>query len=102
MQTQESFLAPLANDKEAWTDDDNDLLMSLMLTDPRPPIDEIAACLGRTTGAISHHMSIRKMRPTPGSKMRPCITKCGRSFFSSWIGERICPTCKHSDLMSCA
>jgi hypothetical protein len=27
---------------------------------------------------------------------------CGRSFFSSWIGERICGFCKSRELMRCA
>lgn len=33
-------------------------------------------------------------------KQRRCLGGCGRVFWSSWPGERICPSCKDSDKFS--
>jgi hypothetical protein len=85
---------------EPWLDDDIERLGRLYFSDPRPPIEEMAAALGRTTKSVFTELSRLGMAKR-GVKMRACLPS-SRTFFSSWIGERICRFCKNSEIMRCA
>lgn len=43
----------------------------------------------RAPASKDHRSHMRR----PGSEQRRCLC-CGRTFFSEWIGNRICPPCK--------
>ena len=60
----------------------------------------MAARLGRTPAAISTEAS-RMGLLIPGAQMRRCLGSCDQPFFSSWIGNRICPRCEPL-VMECA
>jgi hypothetical protein len=84
------------NDKTPWSDADIERLARLYFSDPKPPIEVMAKTLGRTTPSVFTELSRLGMAKR-GAKMRPCLP-CSRTFFSSWIGERICSLCKKSEL----
>ena len=90
----------LENDKATWSEADIERLAPLYFSVPKPPIEVIAETLGRTIPAVFTELSRLGMAQR-GAKMRACMP-CSRSFFSSWIGERICSFCKSSELMRCA
>ena len=85
---------------EPWLEDDIERLGRLYFSDPRPPIEEMAAALGRSTKSVFTELC-RVGMAKRGAKLRACMP-CSRQFYSSWIGERICGFCKGSELMRCA
>ena len=84
----------------SWSDADIERLASLYFSEPKPPIEVMATELGRSTKAVFTEISRLGMAKR-GAEIRTCMP-CDRSFFSSWIGERICSFCKGSELMRCA
>jgi hypothetical protein len=88
------------NDKAPWSNADIERLAHLYFSDPKPPVEVIAETLGRTVPSVFTELS-RLGVARRGAKLRACMP-CGRSFFSAWIGERICSFCKSSELMRCA
>jgi hypothetical protein len=88
------------NSKAPWSDDDVERLARLYFSVPKPPIEVIAENLGRTVPSVFTELS-RVGMAKPGAQLRACMP-CERSFFSSWIGERICGFCKSSELMRSA
>lgn len=87
-------------DQTAWTPEQTDALAELFFADPKPSIGEMAAKMGRTPHATWTFIS-RIGMATPGAKVRGCMP-CGRKFYSSWIGNRICSWCAESEQMRCA
>jgi hypothetical protein len=83
-----------------WSPALNEKLAQIYFQDPKPSITEMAAALGRTPHATWTQIS-RLGMATPGAKVRRCLP-CGRSFYSSWIGNRICSWCAESDELRCA
>ena len=88
------------NDKTTWSDADVDRLAGLYFSVPKPPIEDMAAKLGRTTSAVFTEIS-RLGMAKPGAKIRKC-KPCERPFFSWGSGNWICDRCKQTDLVRCA
>lgn len=86
----------------AWTDSETAKLAELWSRGD--DIEQIAEALGRSVSAVqtkAGRMSLPARRwPTrqhSTARIRPCMC-CGNTFFSTWIGNRICEPCKESDL----
>jgi len=101
-----------ANDRAAWTPDDNELLCQLYrdstAASPHgvPDCSAIAEAMGRSRDAI-YSQAFRlglgvASRRSPHAKQRKCLGPCGQPFMSSWSGERICQACKKLQIMRCA
>ncbi|WP_375312831.1 hypothetical protein WHZ77_06005 [Bradyrhizobium sp. A5] len=92
----------------SWTQHDDDVLTSLLEEYPEPTHQQLLVMAGELDRHVNAvRMRVRAIQSTPkrGAKLRQCINKwdCGRIFFSSGPGERICPTCKRNpDYYVCA
>jgi hypothetical protein len=88
------------NGGEPWTDADRDRLANLYFTVPKPSIEVICGGARQDDQSRLHrdlpHGHVEARREAAG------LLACRRSFYSSWIGERICGFCKSSELMRCA
>lgn len=91
---------PPRNDTSAWTPAQNERLASVYFTVPKPSIAEMADVMGRTPHAVWTQIS-RLGMAKPGAQLRRCMP-CGKSFYSSWIGNRICSRCAESEVLRCA
>jgi hypothetical protein len=91
------------NDTAPWSDDDRETRGALYAMTPRPPVEQISRVLGRSVRAIQARATwLQLARRADGGKMRKCIVQCGRTFFSTHVGNRIRPLCQRSELVRCA
>jgi hypothetical protein len=101
-------MARLRITTSSWTQDDDDVLVSLLEEYPEPTYAHLVVMareLNRHVNAVRVRIRQITSQPKRGAKLRLCINKfgCGRVFFSSGPGHRICPTCRRNpDYYACA